>query len=555
MPRGGRKHHKKPKEAAPKAVPKKEEPKEEPVEDDGMALIDAYNFADTIQTDWESSAVPPVKRLKIEWFDSPAKVNVEDEEASETESIVDHDQSDKLFTDEPGHGGHHEDCAEDDDEEEDLEDFYMWPKTMDSIAYQLADELHLVRLFMNKPERKVYFARRKSDDLPVVVIVGQEFDSRLRDSSGIPREVRIMRHLKGQKNIAEILGWCRATNKHFVIVLRHYNSADMIDASAGNLFIISKIMESIFLGVKQMHDNKVVHRDIAKSNILWNPLTDTATIIDFDNAAFYRPTGYYRNVGRDKYDSPEKTEMLEIREKLKEKMYADDKKKISHKNRKHMRAYTEKAEMYSLGVILWMLLNEKHHSPSPYKLKTWVTKMKARNKHKKYTELDLLVKLLNFDPDLRISVHEALQHPFIKNRPDHEPDQDYLHMKAYLFKQLGMQKEYDQLAKQVDDDQDEKKVGTKDEGEESSEPLVNSESESVDEQSEDEDAESNNGAKSESSSEASSSGISSDHDDDEVQEDKSHIPATHPDLVGKKEEKAEKALPKPQPLFSVAPKQ
>lgn len=554
MPRGGRKHHKKPKEAVPKkeAVSKKEEPKEESDHDDGMALIDAYNFADTIQTDWESSAVPPVKRLKIEWFDSSSKVNVEDEEASETESIVDHDaeieRSDKLFMDEPGHGGHHEDCAEDDDEEEDLEDFYMWPKTMDSIAYQLADELHLVRFLMNKPERKVYFARRKSDDLPVVVIVGQEFDPRLRDSSGIPREVRIMRHLKGQQNIAEILGWCRATNKHFVIVLRHYNSADMIDASAGNLFIISKIMESIFLGVKQMHDNKVVHRDIAKSNILWNPLTDTATIIDFDNAAFYRPTGYYRNVGRDKYDSPEKTEMLEIREKLKEKMYADDKKKISHKNRKHMRAYTEKAEMYSLGVILWMLLNEKHHSPSPYKLKTWVTKMKERNKHKKYTELDLLVKLLNFDPDLRITVDDALEHPFIKNRPDDEPDQDYLHMKAYLFKQLGMQKEYDQLAKQVDDDQDEKKVGAKNEDEESSESES---AESV------ESGESNKNAKSESSSE-SSSGISSDHDDDEVQEDKSHIPATHPDLVAPVpigEKKEPTAQPKPQPLFSVTPKQ
>lgn len=424
-----------------------------PASDDGLDLLEAYNLADRIQTDWENSAVPQWAPLPLRWLDrtSVTATNVADEVASETESIedldtiiertqalqeMDHEEQMGVV----GHGTLGDEDQPETSRDEDVEDFYMWPKFMDSIVYRLHREIAVSKYLMNKPERKVYFGHRLSDQLPVVVIVGKEHDPRLRQDD-MPREVRLMLHLRGQPNVSEILGWTPVGQRHFVLVIRHYRSADMVDASHQNLFIISKMMQSTFEALKQVHDHQVVHRDVAKSNLLWNPLTDSVVIIDFDNACFFRKNGYYRDVGRDRYDAPEKTEMLEMRRKLKEKLDESRKKRLpSSKIKKRMQAYHESADVYSLGVLMWMLLNGEKHSPSPRKLKEWVAKVKQRNRHKKYAEIDLLVRLLNFDPDRRITLAEALEHPFISKRPT-QPDSDYANMKAYLFKKLDMEEE------------------------------------------------------------------------------------------------------------------
>lgn len=449
-----RKHQSSSSSSKHRKAPKVQE-EEEVASDEGLDLLDAYNLADTIQTDWENSAVPEWTPLPLRWLDRATvpTIAVDDEVASETESIedldtiiertqalqeVDHEEQMGVA----GRGTLGDEDQPDSSRDEDVEDFYMWPKFMDSIVYRLQTEIAISKYLMNKPERKVYFGHRRSDHLPVVVIVGQEHDPRLRQGD-MPREVRLMLHLRGQKNVAEILGWTPVGQRHFVLVIRHYRSADVVEASHQNLFIISKVMQSAFEALKQVHDHKVVHRDIAKSNFLWNPLTDSIVLIDFDNACFFRKTGYYRDVGRDRYDAPEKTEMLELRRKLKDKLEDSHKKRLpASKIKKRMQAYRETADIYSLGVLMWMLLNGERHSPSPRKLKDWVAKVKQRNRHKKYAEIDLLVRLLNFDPERRITLTEALEHPFISKRPQ-QPDSSYANMKAYLFKKLDMEDECD----------------------------------------------------------------------------------------------------------------
>lgn len=85
-----------------------------------------------------------------------------------------------------------------------------------------------------------------------------------------------MQALQGQSNVAQMLGWCPVDKRTFVMVLeyvatmfvcavisdlllecRYYQSADLIESSRKNLHIISKMIESIMLGVKQVHDCKV----------------------------------------------------------------------------------------------------------------------------------------------------------------------------------------------------------------------------------------------------------------------------------------------------------
>lgn len=417
-------------------------------------LLDAYNFADGIREEWDHSGVPKPAPIKIHWFsdtDNLKEDDVNDEEASETESIKDEHEEEEEEEEKKG-----EEEDEDMVEAADMEEFYMWPTMADSIVFRLSDEIAIRKNFMNKVERKVYFGHRKSDDLPVAVVVGEDYERHLR-KNGMPREVRIMLRLRGQENVAEILGWAPVGKRHFVLVIRHYQSADMIHCSIDNLYLISKILKSTLTAVKQVHDCKVAHRDVAKYNLLWNPVDEKMIIIDFDNACFHRPEGYFRDVGREKYDAPEKTEMLEKRRELRRK---------KSKVKRRMKGYTEKAEIYSVGVLLWMMLNQREHSPPQRDMKRFVSNVKRRNDHKKYPELDLLIRLVNPDPTRRISLEDALQHPFIT---DTEPNPQYQHMREYLLKSLTAER-----PAPTEDDEDD------DESEEvSSSSLASHSSESV----------------------------------------------------------------------------
>jgi serine/threonine protein kinase len=419
--------------------------------DEDNSLLEAYNYADAILHDWEKSSVPKVSPIKINWFTDTDRLtddDLKDEEASETESIKDEKEDPEEEEDDKN--------SEPQEEPEDIEEFYMWPEQADSIVFRLSDEVTVSKYLMNKMERKVYFGHRKSDNLPVAVVVGEDHERHLQ-KNGVPREVRIMLRLKGQENVAELLGWAPIKKRHFVLIIRHYQSADMIRASIGNMHLISKITKSTLQALKQVHDCKVAHRDVAKYNLLWNPVDEKMMIIDFDNACFFRPEGYFKNVGREKYDAPEKTEMLEMREELKRK---------KSKTKRRMKGYTEKAEVYSVGVLLWMLVNQNEHSPSRRDLKKWVTETKRRNNHKKYPEIDLLVKMVNTDPDRRISVEDALTHPFITETP---PNSEYKHMREYLLKTMtGTQEKVEDESHSDDDDS----------SEESSESLENSDKDS-----------------------------------------------------------------------------
>jgi len=425
-------------------------------DDDVMDALEAYNFAEAVTSEWLKKCAMKPEALHFTYFDdehdesdndasdheapdedekevAPAEVKEdwELEEASENESIPAFDQEPES-EEEHGHG--------DEDESDDDDDDPTWPGFLDRVIFQFAEEFTITSCMMNKQERKVYTAFREEDDKPVVIIVAEDLDPK-RKVKQVPREVRIMKKLRGHPNVGNILGWCSVDEKHYALVMDFYMNCDVITCSQGNLFLVSKIMKSILTGLAHIHHCKITHRDLAKDNILWNPVKEEAVIIDFDTSCFYRPQGYFRDVGRDKYDAPEKTAVIEIRRKL----WESSRKKPKPKRR--LKAYNEKADVYSLGVLFWMLINNRHHSPSPYKLKRWIKKVKERRKAKKYPELDLLVKMLSFNPDRRISPADALNHPFIVNSGTSEGQEyaNYSEMRKYLLKMLDMQDKLDEL--------------------------------------------------------------------------------------------------------------
>lgn len=345
----------------------------------------------------------------------------EEEIASETESL------DSTKTDSESEDEHS-------DHEKDTNELYTWPGLLDRVIYRFVQDFIIVRCLMSKKTRKVYTVIRRADHKPFVIVVAFDHVSRLR-ARDVPREIRLMYKLRNQPHLAQILGWCSVDKHRYCFIMNYYENCDLVKASHGNLYIISKMMKGMLEGLRNMHQSGVVHRDIAKDNVLYDPIKEEITIIDFDTAAPMREK-YFRDLGRVNYDSFEKTATLEQGEKMwHAKREAQRKKKVVPKEKRSL-FYTSKCDVYSVGVIFWMLLLQERHSPEPRFLKKWVRKVWEKKRHQKHPELDLLIKLLAFDPKIRISVDDALKHPFISNPPPMNPE--YKNMKTYLMKMCDL---------------------------------------------------------------------------------------------------------------------
>jgi len=158
------------------------------------------------------------------------------------------------------------------------------------------------------------------------------------------------------------------------------------------------IMSQLFSAVTYLHSMNVVHRDLKPENILVSQIADSprchVTIIDFETAALldvqHQLTGSFGTVY---YMAPE---VLEGR-------------------------YNEKCDLWSLGVILYILLSgkppfdgdtERHIARS---IKAMVLRFEEEEwEYVSEDAKDLVEKLLEKNISQRISAKEAVNHPWIK---------------------------------------------------------------------------------------------------------------------------------------------
>jgi len=151
----------------------------------------------------------------------------------------------------------------------------------------------------------------------------------------------------------------------------------------------------MLLAVAYLHAQNIAHRDLKLENFLYeSPDSNHLKIIDFGFAKFQdHNTSMSQACGSIHYVAPEV---------------------LRH-------AYTEKADMWSLGVIAWMLLTG---SP-PFNGSEDVVLQKIKNGNIHYSSRferlsplakSFLKSLLVLDPKERMSAQVALEHPWIKTR-------------------------------------------------------------------------------------------------------------------------------------------
>lgn len=168
---------------------------------------------------------------------------------------------------------------------------------------------------------------------------------------------------------------------------------------------LRKVIESTIL----VHREGIIHRDLKPGNTLWNMMDESpVTLIDFALSTIKRPTGkkHTRYVGTRAYKCSEiernqwydeRCDHYSIGIMVAQMVYKLDEDEVSDKAVRYWRFDAERKIMRARRIA--------RHPP-----------ISKRNKIRAYAPLalDLFLKLSNPEPSLRLSLEDALQHPYFE---------------------------------------------------------------------------------------------------------------------------------------------
>lgn len=159
------------------------------------------------------------------------------------------------------------------------------------------------------------------------------------------------------------------------------------------------IFDQILRALDYCHQRGVINLDVKLDNIIVDPVTLRATLIDFGLCDFITPEnkGYFtRKAGSDEYAPIE----------------------ILQKNRD---AYEgSKVDIWCLGVVLYCMLS----STFPFEVEARKVAVREDKPHPELSidfpiskeARDLITKMLEFDPTKRITIEEIYEHPWFTSQ-------------------------------------------------------------------------------------------------------------------------------------------
>ena len=217
------------------------------------------------------------------------------------------------------------------------------------------------------------------------------------DSNTLMQEINILTQLDNERTM-KLLGTYEDRH-HLHIVSEWLDGGELFDRIIGlgedvhSEADASRIMREIFLAVQYLHDEKnITHRDLKPENIMFRG-TDASSpivLVDFGMSCQFIPgEKMSAQVGSPSYVAPEVM----------------------------MGKYNESADMWSLGVIMYILLSGEppFHGDSPSQIMKKVREGEYSMEQNTWRFItssgkDMVQRLMTMDPNDRMTLSEALSH-------------------------------------------------------------------------------------------------------------------------------------------------
>jgi serine/threonine protein kinase len=214
--------------------------------------------------------------------------------------------------------------------------------------------------------------------------------------ANVPREtliseVELLKTVQGQHSIVNMIDVFESKTK-INIVMEYIQGGELFDKIVELEFYMekdaAKLMKQIADSVLIIHDRNIVHRDLKPENLMFADRECTVLkLIDFGISAMLRSDDelLYDRVGTRTYMAPE----------------------IITGG-----GYGKPADMYSLGVIMYILLV----GYPPLDPEEGITELEFPEEDWEEISqdaMDIIVNLLHDDPTMRMDIHEFLAHPWV----------------------------------------------------------------------------------------------------------------------------------------------
>ena len=156
------------------------------------------------------------------------------------------------------------------------------------------------------------------------------------------RELKILKKMRGAQNVSQLVKYKVDSFQNLILVLSYGDKGSLIDFLATNQDLstnpesLIRFVSQILTGVEEIHKRGYVHTDIKMENIIVDK-EGVPKIIDFDLAV--KTNSRVAPRGSPSYMAPEVVLSFQNKEK---------------------REYTGAEDMYSVGVIMFIIMNERY---------------------------------------------------------------------------------------------------------------------------------------------------------------------------------------------------
>ncbi|KAL9865666.1 serine/threonine-protein kinase Nek5 [Geothlypis trichas] len=259
------------------------------------------------------------------------------------------------------------------------------------------DKYELIKQIGEGSFGKIFLAKGKMDDEPCVIKEINLTKMPVKEKEASEKEVILLAKMK-HANIVTFYASLQEENKLY-IVMEYCDGGDLmkrINMQHGVLFDEDQILSwfvQISLGLKHIHDKKILHRDVKAQNVFLSNNGRVAKLGDFGIARQLNSTTEFAHtcVGTPYYLSPEICEN---------------------------RPYNNKTDIWSLGCVLYELCALKHpfqgNSLHELVLKICRGRFQPVSSNYSYDLRILISQLFKISPRDRPSINSILRKPFLQ---------------------------------------------------------------------------------------------------------------------------------------------